>query len=160
MNRILCAMNRIHTLLSGFHSFINTNSYILRLRRIHIDRVVRPDLTWSPSQSDPFTVSYMCQRQSSSVMLPNIHMQVRLELLYMYVHTIHTYMHTSMCLTIKTHGNKNVEWLNRLSLQLPSAALIPPCAATVCDRVGNNFVPQAVSKPACKHSCISTYMLL
>src|ERR671920_2258182 len=27
--------------------------------------------SWSPSQSDPFTVSYMCQRQSSSPMLPS-----------------------------------------------------------------------------------------
>jgi len=26
--------------------------------------------SWSPSQSDPFTVSYMCQRQSSAPMLP------------------------------------------------------------------------------------------
>src|SRR3546814_6180101 len=27
--------------------------------------------SWSPSQSDPFTVSYMCQRQSSSPMFPS-----------------------------------------------------------------------------------------
>jgi hypothetical protein len=27
--------------------------------------------SWSPSQSEPFTVSYMCQRQSSSPMLPS-----------------------------------------------------------------------------------------
>ncbi len=27
--------------------------------------------SWSPSQSDPFTVSYMCQRQSSGPMLPS-----------------------------------------------------------------------------------------
>ena len=27
--------------------------------------------SWSPSQSDPLTVSYMCQRQSSSPMLPS-----------------------------------------------------------------------------------------
>ncbi len=27
--------------------------------------------SWSPSQSDPFTVSYMCQRQSSASMLPS-----------------------------------------------------------------------------------------
>ena len=26
--------------------------------------------SWSPSQSEPLTVSYMCQRQSSSPMLP------------------------------------------------------------------------------------------
>ena len=55
--------------------------------------------SWSPSQSDPFTVSYMCQRQSSSPMLP-------------------------------------------------SAAAIPPCAATVCERVGKTFVMQAVFSPA------------
>jgi hypothetical protein len=30
----------------------------------------------------------------------------------------------------------------------PSAALIPPCAATVCDRVGKSFDIQAVLKPA------------
>ena len=29
--------------------------------------------SWSPSQSDPLTVSYMCQRQSSSPMLPRPH---------------------------------------------------------------------------------------
>src|ERR1700753_1721320 len=28
-------------------------------------------VSWSPSQSDPLTVSYMCQRQSSSPMLPS-----------------------------------------------------------------------------------------
>ena len=27
--------------------------------------------SWSPSQSEPFTVSYMCQRQSSAPMLPS-----------------------------------------------------------------------------------------
>ena len=43
--------------------------------------------SWSPSQSDPLTVSYMWKRQSSSFMLP-------------------------------------------------SAALMPPWAATVCERVG------------------------
>jgi hypothetical protein len=47
--------------------------------------------SWSPSQSLPLIVSYACQRQSSSVMLP-------------------------------------------------SAALMPPWAATVCERVGNSFV--------------------
>lgn len=31
---------------------------------------------------------------------------------------------------------------------LPSAALMPPCAATVCDRVGNSLVMQAVFRPA------------
>ena len=55
--------------------------------------------SWSPSQSDPLTVSYMCQRQSSWCMLP-------------------------------------------------SAAEMPPCAATVCERVGNTLVMQAVRRPA------------
>src|SRR5262249_40809878 len=55
--------------------------------------------SWSPSQSEPLTVSYMCQRQSSSPMLP-------------------------------------------------SAAAMPPCAATVCERVGKTFVMQAVRSPA------------
>ena len=32
---------------------------------------------------------------------------------------------------------------------LPSAAEMPPCAATVCERVGNTFEMQAVLKPAC-----------
>ena len=27
--------------------------------------------SWSPSQSEPFTVSYMCQRQSSGLILPS-----------------------------------------------------------------------------------------
>lgn len=31
---------------------------------------------------------------------------------------------------------------------LPRAALIPPWAATVCERVGNNFVITAVLKPS------------
>ena len=51
--------------------------------------------SWSPSQSLPLIVSYACQRQSSSVMLP-------------------------------------------------SAALMPPCAATVCERVGKSLVMQLV----------------
>jgi hypothetical protein len=55
--------------------------------------------SWSPSQSAPLTVSYMCQRQSSSPILP-------------------------------------------------SAAEMPPCAATVCERVGNTLVTQAVLSPA------------
>jgi hypothetical protein len=55
--------------------------------------------SWSPSQSDPLTVSYMCQRQSSWPMLP-------------------------------------------------SAAEMPPCAATVWERVGNTLVMQAVRRPA------------
>ena len=28
--------------------------------------------SWSPSQSEPLTVSYMCQRQSSALMLPRL----------------------------------------------------------------------------------------
>jgi len=32
-------------------------------------------------------------------------------------------------------------------VRLPSAALMPPCAATVCERVGKSFVMQAVLKP-------------
>ena len=55
--------------------------------------------SWSPSQSEPLTVSYKCKRQSSSPMLP-------------------------------------------------SAALMPPCAATVWLRVGNTLVRQAVESPA------------
>ncbi len=55
--------------------------------------------SWSPSQSEPLTVSYMCQRQSSSPILP-------------------------------------------------SAALMPPCAATVWLRVGNTLVMQAVFSPS------------
>ena len=59
--------------------------------------------SWSPSQSDPLTVSYMCQRQSSSPMLP-------------------------------------------------SAAPMPPCAATVWLRVGNTLVMQAVLRPGGAHA--------
>src|SRR5580693_9454283 len=55
--------------------------------------------SWSPSQSEPLTVSYICQRQSSTPMLP-------------------------------------------------SAAEMPPCAATVWLRVGNTLVKQAVDRPA------------
>ncbi len=55
--------------------------------------------SWSPSQSEPLTVSYMCQRQSSGPMLP-------------------------------------------------SAALMPPCAATVWLRVGKTLVMHAVDSPA------------
>ena len=54
--------------------------------------------SWSPSQSDPFTVSYMWKRQSSSLMLP-------------------------------------------------SAAEMPPWAATVCERVGKTLVMHAVFRP-------------
>ena len=32
---------------------------------------------------------------------------------------------------------------------LPSAAEMPPCAATVCERVGNTLVMQAVCRPFC-----------
>ena len=55
--------------------------------------------SWSPSQSAPLTVSYMCHSQWSSAILP-------------------------------------------------SAAEIPPWAATVWDRVGKTLVIQAVFKPA------------
>jgi len=55
--------------------------------------------SWSPNQSEPLIVSYMCQRQSSGPMLP-------------------------------------------------SAALMPPCAATVWLRVGKTLVRQAVDRPS------------
>src|SRR5207302_6539836 len=59
--------------------------------------------SWSPSQSEPLTVSYMCHSQLSSDMLP-------------------------------------------------SDAPMPPCAATVCDRVGNTFDNTATERPA-SESC-------
>ena len=62
-------------------------------------RVMYSMASWSPSQSEPLTVSYMCQRQSSSPMLP-------------------------------------------------SAAEIPPWAATVWLRVGKTLEMQAVFRPA------------
>ena len=62
--------------------------------------------SWSPSQSDPLTVSYMCQRQSSGPILP-------------------------------------------------SAAEMPPCAATVCERVGNTLVTQAVRRPASEQPTVA-----
>ena len=62
--------------------------------------------SWSPSQSAPLTVSYMCQRQSSGPMLP-------------------------------------------------SAAAMPPCAATVCERVGNTLVMQAVLRPASEQPSVA-----
>src|SRR5512133_2203405 len=55
--------------------------------------------SWSPSQSEPLIVSYMCQSQLSSDMLP-------------------------------------------------SDAPMPPCAATVCERVGNTFDSTATVSPA------------
>src|SRR5690606_2708460 len=55
--------------------------------------------SWSPNQSEPLTVSYICQYQSSSLMLP-------------------------------------------------SEALTPPWAATVCERVGNTLDSTATDKPA------------
>src|SRR4029077_7517443 len=55
--------------------------------------------SWSPSQSDPLIVSYMCHSQLSSDMLP-------------------------------------------------SAAPMPPCAATVCERVGKTLDRTATDKPA------------
>ena len=54
--------------------------------------------SWSPSQSEPFTVSKKCQRQSSLPMFDK-------------------------------------------------AAEMPPCAATVCERVGNTLVMLAVLRP-------------
>src|SRR5882762_889730 len=62
-------------------------------------RTMNSIASWSPSQSDPFTVSYMCHSHESSPMLP-------------------------------------------------SAAPIPPCAATVCERVGNTLESTATLKPA------------
>src|SRR5260221_6915226 len=59
--------------------------------------------SWSPSQSEPLIVSYMCHSQLSSPMLP-------------------------------------------------SAAPMPPCAATVCERVGNTFESTATRRPACASS--------
>src|SRR5205085_4676598 len=38
------------------------------------------------------------------------------------------------------------------SPMLPSAAPTPPCAATVCDRVGNTFESTATFRPACASS--------
>ena len=35
---------------------------------------------------------------------------------------------------------------------LPSEAAMPPCAATVCERVGNTLVTQAVLKPLLGHA--------
>src|SRR5215469_14405058 len=55
--------------------------------------------SWSPSQSEPLIVSYMCHSQLSSDMLP-------------------------------------------------SDAPMPPCAATVCERVGNTFDRTATDRPA------------
>src|SRR5208283_2281146 len=64
--------------------------------------------SWSPSQSEPLIVSYMCQSQWSSLMLP-------------------------------------------------SAAPMPPCAATVCDRVGKTFDSTATDSP-CWASCSEARM--
>src|SRR6185369_12395305 len=55
--------------------------------------------SWSPSQSEPFTVSYMCQCQLSSS-------------------------------------------------ELPSEAATPPCAATVCERVGKTLESTATFRSA------------
>src|ERR1700730_3862212 len=38
---------------------------------------------------------------------------------------------------------------------LPSAAATPPCAATVCERVGNTLVMQAVRSPACEQPTVA-----
>src|SRR4249920_3164110 len=59
--------------------------------------------SWSPSQSEPLIVSYMCHSQLSSPILP-------------------------------------------------SAAPMPPCAATVCERVGKTFERTATRSPACAAS--------
>src|SRR5690625_6842468 len=59
--------------------------------------------SWSPSQSEPLTVSYICQYQWSSLILPR-------------------------------------------------AALTPPWAATVCERVGKTLESTATSRPA-SESC-------
>src|SRR4029079_2120268 len=59
--------------------------------------------SWCPSQAEPLVVSYMCQSQLSSPMLP-------------------------------------------------SAAPMPPCAATVCERVGNTLERTATRSPACAAS--------
>src|SRR3954468_9436208 len=64
--------------------------------------------SWSPSQSEPLTVSYMCQSQLSSDMLP-------------------------------------------------SDAPMPPCAATVCERVGNTLESTATLRPA-RASCSDARM--
>src|SRR5712671_911594 len=62
-------------------------------------RTMNSIASWSPSQSEPFTVSYMCHSHESSPMLP-------------------------------------------------SAAPIPPCAATVWERVGNTLESTATLNPA------------
>src|SRR5512140_1590882 len=64
--------------------------------------------SWSPSQSEPLMVSYMCQSQLSSAMLP-------------------------------------------------SEAPMPPCAATVCERVGNTLESTATFRPA-RASCSEARM--
>jgi hypothetical protein len=38
---------------------------------------------------------------------------------------------------------------------LPSAAEMPPCAATVCDRVGNTLLMQAVRRPASEQPTVA-----
>src|ERR1700730_4553351 len=38
---------------------------------------------------------------------------------------------------------------------LPSAAATPPCAATVCERVENTLVMQAVRSPACEQPTVA-----
>src|SRR5690606_14602867 len=62
-------------------------------------RTMNSIASWSPSQSEPLTVSYMCHCQWSSLMLP-------------------------------------------------SEALTPPWAATVCERVGKTLDSTATDKPA------------
>jgi len=43
---------------------------------------------------------------------------------------------------------KSIYSLSQLLFGSPKAALIPPCAATVCDLVGNNLVIHATLNPA------------
>src|SRR5262247_533841 len=64
--------------------------------------------SWSPSQSEPLIVSYMCHSHVSSDMLP-------------------------------------------------SDAPMPPCAATVCERVGNTFESTHTERPA-RASCSEARM--
>lgn len=57
-----------HCAVSGALAASRTDCSGWRPARVSDDRDA-PRRTWSPSQSDPLTVSYACHRQSSSVML-------------------------------------------------------------------------------------------
>ena len=48
---------------------------------------------------------------------------------------------------ISSHRDAVYEEQRRANTMLPRAALIPPCAATVCERVGNSLVITAVLNP-------------